>query len=220
MSGDAVATPRGLPEPLPEGEHILWQGSPRWQSLAVRALHLRKLAIYFGILLALRAGTVLYGGGSPVEALIAVAWLLPLVAAALGMVALLAWLMASTAIYTITDRRVVMRIGVVLSVSFNLPFREIDSAALCAFPDGSGDISLLLDGDVRIAFLQLWPHSRPWHIARPEPTLRAISDAPGVATLLSRLLATAAGTNPRPVAEAVAATPPLTVTEPVAVGAR
>ena len=35
----------GLPADLPEGERLLWQGSPAWMSLAVRAFHIRKVAI-------------------------------------------------------------------------------------------------------------------------------------------------------------------------------
>ncbi len=41
---------RGLPALLPEGERLLWQGSPRWQSLAVRAYQVRKVIVYFAIL--------------------------------------------------------------------------------------------------------------------------------------------------------------------------
>ena len=42
----------GLPEPLPHGERILWQGAPAWGSIARRVFHLRKVALYFGVLLA------------------------------------------------------------------------------------------------------------------------------------------------------------------------
>jgi hypothetical protein len=45
----------GLAEPLPAGERVLWQGAPRWTSLAIHAFHVRKLVIYFGIILGLRA---------------------------------------------------------------------------------------------------------------------------------------------------------------------
>ena len=37
----------GLPEALPEGEHILWQGAPDWKVLARRVFHTRKVAVYF-----------------------------------------------------------------------------------------------------------------------------------------------------------------------------
>ena len=45
----------GLPERLPAGERILWQGSPDFRALARNAFHLRKLALYFSVLLVARA---------------------------------------------------------------------------------------------------------------------------------------------------------------------
>ena len=41
----------GLPERLPGDERIVWQGAPDPGVLARRAFHLRKLALYFGLLL-------------------------------------------------------------------------------------------------------------------------------------------------------------------------
>ena len=95
--------------------------------------------------------------------------------------------------YTITNRRVVMRIGVVLEITFNFPFRVIESAGLRAYPDGTGDIPLTLTGDDKVAYLHLWPHARPWRAARPEPMLRSVPDAARVADILSRALAAHSG---------------------------
>jgi hypothetical protein len=175
----------GLPEPLPAGERILWQGGPDWKRLALRAFHLRKLAIYFAVILALRALFVFDDSGSLVRAAVAVLWLLPLVAFALGTVLMLAWLSARTAVYTITTRRVVMRVGIVLTLTFNLPLKRIAAASLRADRDGLGDLPLTLAGSDRIAWLNLWPHARPWKFARPEPALRCVPDARRVAQLLS-----------------------------------
>ena len=36
----------GLPEKLPAGEHIIWQGAPEWRSLGVSAFGLRTIAMY------------------------------------------------------------------------------------------------------------------------------------------------------------------------------
>ena len=44
----------GLPEPLPAGERILWQGAPDWRALAVHVFHVRKLAAYFAGILRVR----------------------------------------------------------------------------------------------------------------------------------------------------------------------
>ena len=179
----------GLPELLPADERILWQGSPRWQSLAVTAFHVRKVAIYFAAILALRATFTIADGGSLVDALLSVLLLAPLAVVALGLLALVARLSARTAVYTITNKRVVMRIGVVLSVTFNLPFASLDEASLKQYGDGTGDIPLHLAGQDRIAYLHLWPHVRPWRLARAEPMLRAVPDAARVAGILSRAMA-------------------------------
>ena len=107
----------GLPERLPAGESILWQGSPDYRTLARRVFHLRKLALYFALLIAATAGPVLGAGGSLIEALVAVKWLAPLSALGLASVAMLAWLTARTTVYTLTSKRVVMRVGIVLTVT-------------------------------------------------------------------------------------------------------
>lgn len=183
----------GLPEPLPAGEQILWQGSPRWQTLARRAFHTRKLAVYFGLLLVWRGASLLIGGSSLGQAGIAVAWLLPLAAAAIGALSLLAWLIGRTTVYTVTNERVVMRIGIVLTITLNIPFRSIETAGLLTYADGTGDIPLTLAGSDRIAIIHLWPHARPWHLKRPEPMMRAIPDAARVGEILSRAIAASAG---------------------------
>ena len=142
-AGDATAHEHefepeyGLPEPLPAGERVLWQGSPQWQVMARRIFHVRKLTLYFGVILAVRAATVLSGGGTAADALLAALWLMPAVLLALGMVSLMAWMSSRTTVYTITDRRVVMRVGIVLSLTFNLPFSRIAAAGLRRYADGS-----------------------------------------------------------------------------------
>jgi Bacterial PH domain len=98
----------------------------------------------------------------------------------------LAWLTARTTVYTLTNKRVVTRIGIVLTVTFNLPLAKVASAALRPQLSGCGDICLALSGADRIAWLHLWPHVRPWKLARPEPMLRMVPDAARVAGLLSQ----------------------------------
>ena len=41
-----------LPQPLPEGERVIWQGKPTYKGLAFRAFHIRAVAIYFVLLMA------------------------------------------------------------------------------------------------------------------------------------------------------------------------
>lgn len=185
----------GLPEKLPAGERILWQGRPDTWALARRAFHFRKLVLYFGLMLALR-GIVSYADGAGLAAsLISALWLLPLAGLGLGLVGLLAWLSAHNTAYTLTDRRVVMRIGIVLTITFNLPLTRIAAADLALMADGHGDISLALSEGQRIGWLQLWPHARPWRLARPEPSLRAVPEAGRVAGLLTQAWTAATGRN-------------------------
>jgi hypothetical protein len=198
---------RGLPEPLPAGEKLLWQGSPDWRAMAADVFHLRKLALYFAAMLLLRGVVVVADGGTPVAAAWAAARLLPLPVAGLGLVALLAWLSARSTVYTLTDRRVVMRIGIVLTVTFNLPYRRVAAAALHLARTGHGDIALTLAQGDRIAWLQLWPHARPWRLARPEPSLRAIPEAARVAALLSQAWSAATGQAAVPARGPAAADP-------------
>jgi len=178
----------GLPEPLPRGERLLWQGGPDGRTLAVEALHWRKLAVYFAILLAWRAENVLSGGGTLTQAAVASAWLLPLAAFAIGIALTLATLIRRTTVYTLTDRRVVMRIGIVLTMTLNLPYRQIDGAGLRPGKDGHGDIALKLAPGVRIGYVHLWPHARPWQVRWPQPMLRAVPQASRVAALLADAL--------------------------------
>ncbi|MCE2688480.1 MAG: photosynthetic complex putative assembly protein PuhB [Betaproteobacteria bacterium] len=176
----------GLPERLPATEKILWQGSPDARALARSAFHLRKLALYFAALMALQAANVAADGASVADVLLALVWPAGLSALALLGVWTLAWLTARTAVYTVTDRRVVMRIGIVLTLTFNLPLRTIESAAMRQGSGGHGDIVLALKGPDHIAWLHLWPHARPWHLTRTQPMLRALPQVADVAALLQR----------------------------------
>ena len=187
----------GLPEALPQDERILWQGAPDWRVLAREAMHTRMLSIYFGVLLVWRGATVLSNGGSVGEAAVAILWLLPAALLAIGVLTLIAWLIARTSVYTVTDKRVVMRIGVVLGITFNLPHSQIESAGLRANRDGSGDLTLVLADTDRIAYVHLWPHARPWHVKRTEPMLRALPQVQAIAELLSTALADSAAAAAR-----------------------
>jgi hypothetical protein len=175
----------GLPQPLPKGERVLWKGSPDWRVLARECFHIRKLAIYFAVLVAWRVESLVVGNPDLGTAIVPTLMAVGLAVLALGIVALLAWFSARTTIYTITDRRVVMRVGIVLSVTFNLPFKHIEAANLRLMKRGHGDIALSLDESTRIAYLHLWPHARPWKIARVQPSLRSIPEASDVAGRLT-----------------------------------
>ena len=96
--------------------------------LAIEALHLRKAAIYFAVLLIWRMALVMAEGQPAAEYAGSLAALTSLAVLALCILAGMAWLISRTSLYTLTDRRVVMRIGVVLGITFNLPLGRIVGA--------------------------------------------------------------------------------------------
>ena len=170
---------RGLPGALPAGEHVLWQGEPDWRVLAVEAFHIRRLALYFGLMVGWRLVSGIADGAGAAALLRGLVGPLLLSGIGLGLVAGLARMSARTTVYTLTNRRVAMRIGIVLTVTFNLPLKRIEGASRHALSGAHGDIALLLEPATRIGWLHLWPHARPWHLRRPEPMLRALPQVDG-----------------------------------------
>lgn len=167
---------RGLPEEPPEGEKILWQGAPDWWLLARDALLIYWVAGYFALLTIWK--TIDLGPAALVPYLV-------LGLAAVGLLALIALTLAKTTVYTITSRRVAMRIGAALTVTLNIPFTKLGSADLALKRDGSGLIALDLMDDVRISYLICWPHVRPWKVSPTRPALRSLKDARAVADILA-----------------------------------
>jgi len=197
----------GLPEPLPKGERMLWQGTPDFKDMAIRVFHLRKAAVYFAVMLASRAAFLSYSGIGFAAVMYGLMLPMALALVALAGLATLAWLTSSTAAYTLTDQRVVMRIGIVLTLTFNLPLKRIETAGLQLSKNGFGDIPLALSGGDRIGWLNLWPHARPWRLAKPEPMLRCIPDAPVFAEQLQQAWAAANGKSTSPMASTTANQP-------------
>ncbi len=186
----------GLPERLPPGEVLLWQGAPRWQSLALHAFHARKVALYFLALLLLLLGWKLTGEAPLIAALGGALWLAALAAVAVGLLVLLAWATGRATLFTITNRRVVMRFGVAFPMAINLPFIQITTAGLRVYPDGTGDLPLTMSGLVNTSYMILWPYARPWRWSPPQPMLRAVPDAARVAEILAAALEAARPTTP------------------------
>ncbi|HEY4974566.1 MAG TPA: photosynthetic complex putative assembly protein PuhB [Steroidobacteraceae bacterium] len=201
----------GLPGALPADEVLLWQGSPKWQPLARRALRALPVAIYFGALALWQGCSALASQHAGRTLLQAAGIPLLLGASVVGLLVLIGWAAARATVYSITNQRVVIRHGIALPMSLNLPFKQIQSAALCMHRDGSGDISLVLPKAQRVGYLLTWPHVRPGHYVQPQPTLRGLADAPLAAQLLARALLDASGAAPL-----AAATPTVVRVEPSA----
>jgi hypothetical protein len=204
---------RGLPQILPKGERMLWQGAPRWQDLAVHAFHARKVIWYF-VAIAIAQGLFRYADGQTLaQAVSPFQWLAPMGLLAAALLTGIAMLSARTTVYTVTSKRLVMRVGMALPVTINLPFSQIDGASLRLFANGSGDIPLKLTAKERVAYLLLWPHARPFHFSRPQPCLRCIANADQVAGLLSSALA---GTATAPLTEPATSRQQAAAHQPVA----
>jgi hypothetical protein len=174
----------GLPAPLPGGEVVLWQGSPDWRQLALHAFHVRKIALYFALMLGVQSAHLIGDGltGADLWRPLSVSALIA--ALALGMLAGVAWFAGRTTLYTLTNKRVVMRIGIVLTLTFNLPYRRIAAASLRRYGKGSLDIALQLYPQDRIGWFHLWPHQRAWELRHPQPTLRCLLQGEAVGALL------------------------------------
>ncbi|WP_299606364.1 photosynthetic complex putative assembly protein PuhB [uncultured Tateyamaria sp.] len=186
MSHDdfAVEPIEGLPERPPEGEQILWQGRPNTLALAREALNLNWIIGYFAILAAWRFISVvdLLPIGQAIGATLPVA-ILGLVVC--GLLYAIALIQARATMYTITTSRIAMRIGAALTLTINLPYRELGNAALDLRKNGTGTIALDTTGQTKISYLVLWPHARPWRFGSTQPALRCIPDAENVARILA-----------------------------------
>lgn len=168
----------GVSQPLPPGEVILWEGSPSWRAVARHALRVRWVAGYFGaIVLAGFLGAKGANGAEGVQMVLGVVMMqVALAAFVVGIICAYAVLTARGTVYAITDRRVVMKVGVVLPTTINIPFRLIEAADLRMYRDGTGAVVLRLSHEDRIGYVHLWPHVRPWRMRHPEPTLIGLSD--------------------------------------------
>lgn len=180
--------PEGLPDHLPEGETLLWQGRPDWKRLAINAFHVRKVALYFLLIAIGQAAYRLAEGESLLESMKALPMLTLLGAAACGILLVMAYVSARTTHYNLTSKRVLMKVGMALPVIINIPYRQIDGVSFAATGGTCGNLVFKTGGDTRLAYLLLWPHARPWHLTRPQPALRDIPDVEAVASKLALAL--------------------------------
>lgn len=187
MSEVRVKAIRPLPEPLPDGERILWQFSPAWRPYARRVFQLNKIAFYFALLLLWVSVSAVADSGRWSAVLGALSWSAPPALVVLAGLALIGWLYARSTTYTITTKRVVIQSGVAVPAAINLPFSRIESADLKIHSDGTGDIELSLSGE-RVLYSMLWPNVRMLRLKHPRPMLRALESPEHVADVLGRAL--------------------------------
>jgi len=185
----------GLPEKLPEGERLLWQGSPDPKSLAIHAFHVRKVAVYFGLLALWILVEGLHDGVATAQLASNVGLTLALGVGAVIILGALAWASARSAIYSLTNRRLVMRFGVAIRLSLNLPYNRLQAVALRRYADGTGDVPVRLSDDDKISYAILWPHARPWRLKAPQPMLRCVPEPDRIAESLGGALSSDDGSE-------------------------
>ena len=178
---------KGLPEELPEGEHLLWQGAPSAALLARRVFFTRLLGIYFALLI-LGHGVFSLRDGVPLSEVTASGfWMLTMAAIALAILMGLSIGYARTTLYTITTERLVLRFGLAIPLVINIPLRHIHAADMRRHEDGSGDIVLRVARHKAVSYVALWPNVRPASLLRAEPALRCLPDVDGAARALASI---------------------------------
>lgn len=174
----------GLPGRLPPGEVMIWQTTPDWRGVARGVFHTRLVAAWFIIV----AGFAFVAGGTGLAGALTT---LAVAGLGLGVLAGLARAQARSTIYTLTNRRVVMRFGVALPKCVNVPLALIGRADVRGIGNGLADVSLTPTVRFPLAYLQMWPHVRPWKFGSPQPMLRAVPE-----TLVPQLADALAGADP------------------------
>jgi hypothetical protein len=174
----------GLPEALPPNEYVIWQGQPEWKQVAIDAFHVRKVVIYFALVIALQLLHLLEREPSLTVIAQQLATSVLLASLAAGLLTWCAYLTSTATMYTITNRRIVMRIGIVLTITLNLPLKKIVSCDLLNLNKKTGNIAICVLSGCPVGWFNLWPHVRAWRINNPQPTLRCIAQAERVGQLI------------------------------------
>ena len=111
----------GLPEHLPEGETMVWQGRPTAAAMGKRVFYIRHLTLYFGLLIAGHTVYRLMEGVSAAQVMGTLVWQAGLAATVLVLLTWLARAYAKSILYTLTSERLVIRSGVALPMMANIP---------------------------------------------------------------------------------------------------
>jgi len=162
---------------------VLWEGAPAPRAIARHLLFMRPLAAYFAVMVGWWV-VANFGRTGLAEFWLPIALQLTLVGLVLGGIVALAHGIAGSTTYAITDRRIVMRLGVVFNLTVNIPLKYVVSAQAKRFADGTGQIALQLDAQEKLAWIVLFPHVRPFRFSKPEPLLRGLTDPDQVGAIL------------------------------------
>ena len=166
----------GLPDFLPEGETMVWQGRPTVAAMARRVFFIPHLALYFGLLIAGHTVYRLMEGVSAAQVMGTFVWQAGLTATVLVLLAWLARSYAASVMYTLTSERLVIRSGVALPMMVNIPIEQITAADMRVYRDGTGDIVLTPVADRKLHWVLLWPNVSAWYSRPIRPLLRGLAE--------------------------------------------
>jgi membrane protein YdbS with pleckstrin-like domain len=204
--------PDGEVSRLPDGERVLWTGAPDRRALARWFLRERWIMLFVLISFAIGAADALQHTDGAVPRLLGVATLSAVLAlVAIVSVRVLAWQIARSSKYVITDRRVYFNIGIVMRADANIPYTSVETIDLRRRPDGSADLMVTLRDEQEIPWLLLFPHMTWRGHRRGRPTFRALrTPQPAADAVVSalRAYATPSGTDASPAQITVATAPP------------
>lgn len=163
-----------------ENEKILWRGKPQFWGLAATAFRTPVVALYFALLTAISGG--LYGLGSGIT-------LAVMGVGALLILHVLAYLYSKNSHYVLTNERLLILTGLTVEKRISIPLSQVGAAHLKMRGQDVGTIAMELLGQPKIGYLVLWPHARPLRINKPQPLIRVVQNAPGVAKILTQAVA-------------------------------
>lgn len=196
----------GLPGPLPDGEGVLWHGRPEARALSRYLFRWPLVAAYFAVFALLPMFTTAQAGASVAQIALSPVLLLPFAIPVAAVMAVSVWLLARTSTYVITDKRVILQVGVAFTRTVNIPLALIADVAERERAYGV-DLALTLRRPNKIAWLAIWPHARSKHFSNPRPMLRGLPpESPAAGTLVDAVMRAAPGVRHAPVRDRRAST--------------
>jgi hypothetical protein len=178
----------GLPARLPDGEFIVWQGRPEARIVMIRLLRARWIAAYFAIAALWSVAVGLNNAEAAWQLLGRLVFIAVAAMTVFAIMALYARAVAGTTLYTMTNKRIVMRVGIAISASFNLPYSQIAGADFRKGADGSGDLALTLKPGHGLSGSVFFPHQRGGLWRKLSPQLMCLPDIAPVAAMLAQQL--------------------------------
>ncbi len=173
-------------EPRAAGERVLWQGRPGPKAVFWNIFRARWVALYLVVLAVWRISGALTAPDSSAALGGAIASVAVLAGVIFGLLWLFAVLTARASEFTVTNERVIMKIGIALPMTINVPLDLIQRADLRTRRDGGGDIVLTLVPQHRVSYIVLWPYVLPFHFLHVRPSLRCLDDVDAAAKALAK----------------------------------